>query len=93
MNWLDILLLLLCSLDSSGGFMRGLIIRGYRHRGDNSRYMGARLWATKFSAWCSCSRMAPKPSALVAYALLFLAIAYRIEYIGRLLSKLLRLFS
>lgn len=53
--------------------------------------VGARLWATKFSAWLLLQFSWPEAVChVVAYALLFLAIAIVLNIAGRLLSKLLR---
>ena len=71
--------------------MRGLITEVIAIAAIILGIVGARLWATMFSAWLL--RQFSWPEAVchvVAYALLFLAIAIVLNIAGRLLSKLLK---
>ena len=91
MNWLDILLLLPLLIGLVRGLMRGLITEIIAIVAIILGIVGARLWATKFSAWLLLQFAWPEAVChVVAYALLFLAIAIVLNIIGRLLSKLLR---
>ena len=91
MNWLDILLLLPLLIELVRGLMRGLITEVIVIVAIILGIVGARLWATKFSAWLLLQFAWPEAVChVVAYALLFLAIAIVLNIIGRLLSKLLR---
>ena len=91
MNWLDILLLLPLLVGLVRGLMRGLITEIIAILAIILGIVGARLWATKFSAWLLLQFAWPEAVCnVVAYALLFLAIAIVLNIIGRVLSKLLR---
>ena len=91
MNWLDILLLLPLLIGLVRGLMRGLITEIIAIVAIILGIVGARLWATKFSTWLLLQFAWPEAVChVVAYALLFLAIAIVLNIIGRLLSKLLR---
>lgn len=91
MNWLDILLLLPLLVGLVRGLMRGLITEIIAILAIILGVVGARLWATKFSAWLLLQFAWPEAVChVVAYSLLFLAIAIVLNIMGRLLSKLLR---
>lgn len=91
MNWLDIILLLPLLIGLIRGLMRGLVTEIIAIVAIILGIVGARMWAAQFSAWLSLQFAWPEAVChVVAYALLFLAIAIVLNIIGRLLSKLLR---
>ena len=91
MNWLDVLLVLPLVVGLVRGLMRGLISEIIAIVVVILGVLGAKLWAPPCSAWLLAQFAWPQGVCdVVAYALLFLAIAIVLSILGRLLSKFLR---
>lgn len=91
MNWLDILILLPLAVGLVRGLMRGFISEIIAIMVVILGFIGARLWAPPFSAWLLTQFAWPKGVCdVVAYTLLFLAIAIVLSIGARLINKLLR---
>ena len=91
MNWLDILLLLPLLVGLVRGIMRGLISEVIAIVVVILGVIGAKLWAPPFSQWL-LKQFAWQPSVcdIVAYVLLFLAIAIVLSILAKLLTKLMK---
>ena len=91
MNWLDVLLVLPLVVGLVRGLMRGLISEIIAIVVVILGVLGAKLWAPPCSAWLLAQFAWPQGVCdVVAYALLFLAIAIVLSILGRLLYKFLR---
>ena len=91
MNWLDALLLLPLLIGLVRGLMRGLVTEIIAIVAVILGVVGARLWGLRCANWLLMQFQWPEGVCrVVAYALLFLAIAIVLNLAGRLLSKLLR---
>lgn len=91
MNWLDALLLLPLLIGLIRGLMRGLITEIIAIMAVILGVVGARLWGMRCAGWLFAQFQWPEGVCrVVAYALLFLAIAIVLNIAGRLLSKLLK---
>ncbi len=91
MNWLDVLLVLPLVVGLVRGLMRGLISEIIAIAVVIFGVLGAKLWAPTCSAWLLAQFAWPQGVCdVVAYTLLFLAIAIVLSILARLLSKFLR---
>jgi membrane protein required for colicin V production len=91
MNWLDVLLVLPLVVGLVRGLMRGLISEIIAIVVVILGVLGAKLWAPTCSAWLLAQFAWPQGVCdVVAYTLLFLAIAIILSIFARLLSKFLR---
>jgi membrane protein required for colicin V production len=91
MNWLDILLVLPLVVGLVRGLMRGFISEVIAIVVVILGVLGARLAAPTCSAWCLQQFAWPQGVCdVVAYTLVFLAIAVILSVIARLLTKFLR---
>lgn len=91
MNWLDILLLLPLLIGLVRGLMRGLISEVIAFAVVILGVLGARWGATPFSAWLIKQFAWPQGVCnVVAYTLIFLAIAVTLSIVARLLTKFMR---
>ena len=91
MNWLDVLLLLPLLVGLVRGLMRGLISEIIAIVVVILGVLGAKLWAPTFSKWILAQFAWPQGVCdVVAYTLLFLAIAIVLSILARLLTKFMR---
>jgi membrane protein required for colicin V production len=91
MNWLDILLVLPLVVGLVRGLMRGFVSEVIAIVVVILGVLGARLAAPTCSAWCLQQFAWPQGVCdVVAYTLVFLAIAIILSVIARLLTKFLR---
>ena len=91
MNWLDVLLLLPLLVGLVRGLMRGLISEIIAIVVVILGVLGARLAAPSFSTWLVGQFAWPQEVCdVVAYVLVFLAIAVVLSLLARLLNKFLR---
>ena len=91
MNWLDVLLLLPLLVGLVRGLMRGFISEIIAIAVVLLGVLGAKLWAQFFSAWLLAQFAWPQGVCdVVAYTLLFLAIAIVLSLLARLLTKFMR---
>ncbi|MBO7459068.1 MAG: CvpA family protein [Paludibacteraceae bacterium] len=91
MNWLDVLLLLPLLVGLVRGLMRGLISEIIAIVVVILGVLGAKLWAPAFSKWILVQFAWPQGVCdVVAYTLLFLAIAIVLSILARLLTKFMR---
>lgn len=90
-SYVDILLLLPLIIGLVRGLMRGLITELIAILGVVLGAIGAHLGAPSFTAWLQAHFIWPEAVYnLVAYTLLFLAIAIACNLIGRFISKVLK---
>ena len=91
MNWLDVLLLLPLLVGLVRGLMRGLVSEVIAIVVVILGVLGSRLWAPPFSVWFLGQFAWPQGVCdVVAYVLLFLAIAIILSILARLMTKFLR---
>ena len=91
MNWLDVLLLLPLLLGLVRGLMRGLISEIIAIVVVILGVLGSRLLTPSFSAWILSQFAWPQEVCdVVAYVLIFLAIAILLSLLARVLNKFLR---
>lgn len=91
MNWLDVLILLPLLVGLVRGFMRGLVSEIIAFAVVILGVLGSRLWAQTFSAWLLQQFAWPAEVCdVVAYILIFLAIAIVLSILAKLLHKFLR---
>ena len=91
MNWLDVILLLPLLLGLVRGLMRGLISEVIAFVVVILGVLGARFGAPPFSAWLLQQFAWPQSVCdVVAYTLVFLAIAIVLSIIAKLLTKFMR---
>lgn len=91
MNWLDVILLLPLLVGLVRGLMRGLISEIIAIVVVILGVIGARFAAPPFSAWLLAQFAWPQGVCdVVAYTLVFLAIAIILSILARFLTKLLR---
>ena len=91
MNWLDVILLLPLLVGLVRGLMRGLISEVIAIAVVILGALGSRMWAAQFSAWLLRQFAWPTEVCdVVAYILLFLAIAIVLSILAKLLHKFLR---
>ena len=91
MNWLDIILVLPLVVGLVRGLMRGFISEIIALVVVILGVLGAKLWAKPFSAWLLTQFAWPQGVCdVVAYTLVFLAIAIILSIIARILNKFLR---
>lgn len=91
MNWLDVLLLLPLLVGLVRGIIRGLVSEVIAIVVVIFGVLGAKLWAPPFSGWLLGQFAWPQGVCdVVAYVLLFLAIAIVLAIVARLLNKFLR---
>ena len=91
MNWLDVLILLPLLVGLVRGLMRGLISEIIAFVVVILGVLGSRFAAPPFSAWLLKQFAWPEGVCdVVAYVLLFLAIAIVLSILARLLTKFLR---
>ena len=91
MNWLDVILLLPLLVGLVRGLMRGLISEIIAIVVVILGVIGARFAAPPFSKWLLAQYAWPQGVCdVVAYTLIFLAIAIILSILARLLTKLLR---
>lgn len=91
MNWLDVLLLLPLLVGLVRGLMRGLVSEIIAIAVVILGALGSRIWAPPFSTWLLQQFAWPKQVCdIVAYALLFLAIAIVLSIAAHWMTKLLR---
>ena len=90
-NWLDVLLLLPLLVGLVRGLMRGFISEVIALVVVVLGVLGARLWVKPLSAFILAQFAWPQGVCdVVAYTLLFLAIAIALSILARLLNKFLR---
>ena len=90
-NWLDVLLVLPLLFGLVRGLMRGFISEIIAIVVVILGVLGAKIWASAFSAWMLSQFAWPQGVCdIVAYALLFLGIAIVLSLIAKLLQKFLR---
>lgn len=91
MNWLDVLLLLPLLVGLVRGIMRGLVSEIIAIVVVVFGVLGAKFWAPTFSKWLLCQFAWPQGVCdVVAYVLIFLAIAIILSLLAKLLTKFLR---
>lgn len=91
MNWLDVLIILPLLFGIVRGVMRGFVSEIIAIVVVIFGVLSARLWAPSFSAWLIGQFAWPKGVCdVVAYTLLFLAVAIILSICARLLNKLLK---
>jgi membrane protein required for colicin V production len=91
MNWLDVLLILPLVVGLVRGLMRGLISEIIAIVVVILGVLGAKVWASPFSAWLLTQFQWPQGVCdVVAYTLLFLGIAIVLSVLARLLTKFMR---
>ena len=91
MNWLDVLILLPLLVGLVRGLMRGLVSEIIAIAVVILGVLGSRLWAQTFSAWLLQQFAWPAEVCdVVAYVLIFLAIAIVLSILAKLLHKFLR---
>ena len=91
MNWLDVLIVLPLLFGLVRGLMRGLVSEVIAIAVVVLGALGSRMWATQFSAWLLRQFAWPTEVCdVVAYILLFLAIAIVLSILAKLLHKFLR---
>lgn len=91
MNWLDVLLILPLVVGLVRGMMRGLISEIIAIVVVILGVVGAKLWAPPFSAFLLKQFAWPQGVCdVVAYTLLFLAVAIVLSILARLLTKFMR---
>ena len=91
MNWLDVLLLLPLLVGLVRGLMRGLVSEIIAIAVVILGALGSRIWEPPFSTWLLQQFAWPKQVCdIVAYALLFLAIAIVLSIAAHWMTKLLR---
>ena len=90
MNWLDILLLLPLLIGLVRGLMRGLVSEAIALVVLVLGVLGSRMWEPTFSVWIHRQLAWPETvCSVVAYILLFLAIAIVLSIIAYYLTKLM----
>lgn len=91
MNWLDAIILLPLLIGLIRGLMRGLVTELIAILAVILGFVGARIWGPMFSHWI-VQQMSWQPAVcdVIAYALLFLAIAVVLNLLGKLFSRLLK---
>lgn len=90
-SWLDVVILLPLLVGLVRGLMRGLVTELIAILAVVLGCVGARLWAAPFSAWLLAQFTWPNAVCdVVAYTLLFLAVAIFINMVGKLVTRLLR---
>lgn len=91
MNWLDVLLILPLVVGLVRGLMRGLISEIIAIVVVILGVLGAKLWAPLCSGWLLTQFQWPQGVCdIVAYTLIFLAIAIVLSILARLLTKFMR---
>ena len=91
MNWLDVLIILPLLFGIVRGLMRGFVSEIIAIVVVIFGVLCARFWAPTFSSWLLTQFAWPKGVCdVVAYALLFLAVAIILSICARLLNKLLQ---
>lgn len=91
MNWLDVLIILPLIFGLVRGLMRGLVSEVIAIAVVVLGALGSRMWAAQFSAWLLRQFAWPTEVCdVVAYILLFLAIAIVLSILAKLLHKFLR---
>lgn len=91
MTWLDIAILVPLLIGLVLGFVRGVVTELFTILSIVGGFFGARAWAGPFSAWIQHQvNWNASICDVIAYALLFLAIATVLSIIGKLISKLLK---
>ena len=91
MNWLDVILILPLLLGLVRGLMRGLISEVIAFAVVILGVLGARFGAPEFSLWLLKQFAWPQGVCdIVAYTLVFLAVAILLSITARLLTKFLR---
>lgn len=89
--WLDILLLLPLLYGLIRGLMRGLITELSTVLALLLGVAGAKLWGAVFATWLHQKATWPiEVCNVIAYVLIFLAIAIALHFVGTLLQKLLK---
>lgn len=91
MNWLDVIILLPLLIGLVRGLMRGLVTELIAILAVILGCVGARIWGPVFSHWIAQQvSWAQAVCDVIAYALLFLAIAVVLNLLGKLFSRLLK---
>ena len=91
MNWLDVLLLLPLLVGLVRGLMRGLVSEIIAIVAVILGVLGAKLWAPSFSKWLLTQFAWPQGICdVVAYTLVFLAVAIALSILAKLLTKFMR---
>lgn len=94
MTWIDILILLPLLIGLVRGLMRGLVVELTAIVALILGFVGARLWGARFSLWLIQQFEWPEAvCSVVAYALIFLAIAMSLNIAARLISRLFKAIS
>lgn len=94
MTWIDILILLPLLIGLVRGLMRGLVVELTAIVALFLGFVGARLWGARFSLWLIQQFEWPEAvCSVVAYALIFLAIALFLNIAARLISRLFKAIS
>lgn len=94
MTWIDILILLPLLIGLVRGLMRGLVVELTAIVALILGFVGARLWGARFSLWLIRQFEWPEAvCSVVAYALIFLAIALFLNIAARLISRLFKAIS
>ena len=89
MTWLDILILLPLLIGLIRGLMKGLIVEISSIVAILLGFFGAKYWSAAFASWIMLQfKWSETACIVVAYALLFAAIALGLNIVARLLSKL-----
>lgn len=90
MTWLDIVILLPLLIGIVMGLIRGVVTELFTILSVIGGFFGAKLWAAGFSNWLHAQvNWSTQICDVLAYALLFLAVATVLAIIGKLVSKLL----
>lgn len=90
-SYIDVLILLPLAVGLVRGLMRGLVTELVAILAVVLGVVGARLWAPQFRLWILSNFTWPESVAsVVAYTLLFLAVAIACNWVGKWLSRLLR---
>ena len=91
MNWLDAIILLPLLIGLIRGLMRGLVTELIAILAVILGCVGARIWGPVFSHWIAQQvSWAQAICDVIAYALLFVAIAVALNLLGKLFSRLLK---
>ncbi len=94
MTWLDAIVLLPILIGLVLGLSRGVVTELFTILSVVGGVVGARLWASPLSTWLQGQvSWASSICDVVAYALLFLAIATVLAIVGKLISKLLKVIQ
>lgn len=94
MTWIDILILLPLLIGLVRGLMRGLVVELTAIVGIVLGFVGAKVWGANFTLWLMRQFAWPEAvCAVVAYSLIFLAIALFLNIAARLISRLFKAIS